>query len=57
MYAQFYAGMRFTELPLFALLLFFVTFVAVVVKVTLITRRSDLESIARLPLDDDGSER
>jgi len=52
MYAQFYAGSRLVDLPLFALLLFVVTFVAVLVRTSIAKRRGDFESMARLPLDD-----
>jgi hypothetical protein len=52
MFAQFYSGMRWADLPLFALFLFLVTFVAAVVRVTLLTKKADLEPIARLPLDE-----
>jgi len=52
MFAQFYSGMRWTSLPVAALLLFLATFVAAVVRVTVLARRSDLEPLARLPLDD-----
>jgi len=52
MYAQFYAGSRLVDLPLFALLLFVVTFVAVLVRTSIAKRRGDFEGIARLPLDD-----
>jgi len=52
MYAQFYAGSRLIDLPLFALLLFVVTFVGVLVRTSVAKRRGDFESVARLPLDD-----
>jgi len=52
MYAQFYAGSRLVDLPLFALLLFVTTFVAVLVRTGLARRRGDYEGVARLPLDD-----
>lgn len=52
MYAQFYAGSRLVDLPLFALLLFVATFVAVVVRTGIAKRRGDFEGISRLPLDD-----
>jgi len=52
MYAQFYAGSRLVDLPLFALLLFVVTFVAVLVRSSVAKRRGDFEGISRLPLDD-----
>ena len=52
MYAQFYAGSRLIDLPLFALLLFVATFVAVLVRTSVAKRRGDFESVARVPLDD-----
>ena len=52
MYAQFYAGSRLVDLPLFALLLFVATFLAVLVLTGLARRRGDYEGVARLPLDD-----
>ena len=52
MYAQFYAGSRLVDLPLFALLLFVATFVAVLVRTSVAKRRGDFESVARLPLED-----
>jgi cbb3-type cytochrome oxidase subunit 3 len=55
MFAQFYQGMRWAELPVLALILFIVVFVAVVVHVTLLVRREEIDARARLPLDDDGA--
>ena len=52
MYAQFYANSRLVDLPLFALLLFVATFVAVLVRTGLARRRGDFEGVSRLPLDD-----
>jgi len=52
MYAQFYAGSRLVDLPLFALLLFVTTFVVVLVRTGMAKRRGDFEGVARLPLDD-----
>jgi len=52
MYAHFYAGMRFTALPLLALGLFLGTFVAVIVRVAQSSRRRELDAASRLPLDD-----
>ena len=51
MFAQFYAGMRWTALPVFALLLFAATFVAVILRTWLPSRRAELDRLARLPLD------
>lgn len=50
MYRQFYQGMSMTDLPLFALLLFFAIFTAVAVWVLLFRRSQDYEAISRLPL-------
>jgi hypothetical protein len=52
MFGQFYAGMRWTELPVAALLLFLAVFVTVVVRVCR-TRRDEIDVIAHLPLDGD----
>ncbi|MCG5055373.1 MAG: CcoQ/FixQ family Cbb3-type cytochrome c oxidase assembly chaperone [Myxococcales bacterium] len=52
MYRQFYQGMSFADLPLLALLLFFSTFVAVILRVTLFRKRNDFDHVARLPLDE-----
>ena len=53
MYAQFYAHMPWKELPVFALLLFLTVFVGVVLRVVIFTRPSELETLARLPLEGD----
>jgi hypothetical protein len=50
-YAHFYAGMQWTALPLLALLLFLGTFVAVIVRVSLASRRQEIEVAALLPFD------
>jgi cbb3-type cytochrome oxidase subunit 3 len=52
MYAQFYAGMRWSTLPLLALCLFLVTFIAVIVRVALPSRRREIEAASRLPFDE-----
>ena len=52
MYGQFYAGSRLVDFALFALLLFVAMFVAVVVRLTLVKRRSDFDAVSRLPLAD-----
>lgn len=52
MYASFYAGMRWTALPLFALLLFLGTFLAVVIQVSLTSRRKHFQAASRLIFDD-----
>jgi cbb3-type cytochrome oxidase subunit 3 len=51
-YAHFYSGMPFAALPVLALCLFFGTFVAVVVRVSLASRRKEIDAAARLPFDD-----
>ena len=51
MYAQFFAGMRWSALPVFALILFLVTFLVVVVRTLLPAKRAELDRLARLPLD------
>lgn len=53
MYAQFYAHMPWKELPVFALLLFLTVFVGVVLRVVIFMRPSELEPLARLPLEGD----
>jgi cbb3-type cytochrome oxidase subunit 3 len=52
MYKSFYAGNALTALPLFALALFLVFFLAVVVWALAIKRPADFDAIAALPLDD-----
>jgi hypothetical protein len=51
MYAHFYAHMRWASLPLFALVLFLTTFIAVVVRVCLASRRMEIDAASRLPFD------
>ena len=53
MYKQFYAGMSYADLPLFALLFFFGVFVVVVLRQYLVKRKSDYDDVARLPLEPD----
>ncbi len=53
MYKQFFQGMTIWQLPLFAMLFFFVVFVVVVLRAFLLQRREDLAPVARLPLDED----
>ncbi len=43
-----------SDLRLFALLLFFLMFVAVLVRCYLLRRREDFVPISRLPLEEDG---
>jgi len=58
MYAQFYSHMPWQELPIFALLLFLGVFVTVVLRYVVFMRASELEPLARLPLEpDDGAGR
>lgn len=52
MYKQFFAGMEFTALPLFALGLFLVFFVMVGVRVFVLRARADFDAVAALPLND-----
>ena len=56
MYAQFYAGSRLVDFPLFALVFFVAMFAAVVVRVIVVKRRSDFDAVSRLPLADDADE-
>jgi hypothetical protein len=51
MFAQFYSGMRWSALPVFALVLFLTTFVVVVLRTMLLAKRAELDQLARLPLD------
>ena len=51
MFAQFYSGMRWSALPVFALILFLTTFLVVVLRTMLLAKRTDLEQLARLPLE------
>lgn len=51
MYAHFYAHMRWASLPIFALCLFLTTFVAVVVRVFLASRRREIDVASQLPFD------
>jgi len=52
MYGHFYAGMPWTSLPLLALFLFLGVFITVIVRVSLPSRRREIEAAARLPFDD-----
>ncbi len=49
MYKQFYAGMAFEYLPLFALVLFMAVFIGTAVRL-LLRRSSDYDPLAQLPL-------
>jgi cbb3-type cytochrome oxidase subunit 3 len=51
MYAHFYAHMRWASLPIFALCLFLTTFIAVVVRVCLASRRKEIDAASHLPFD------
>ncbi len=53
MFAQFYAHMPWTDLPVFALLLFLSVFLAVVVRMLPRKQRAEMEAVARLPLERD----
>lgn len=52
MYKQFFAGMEWTVLPLFALLFFLVLFLAVGVRLFFVKRPRDFEHDENLPLTD-----
>ena len=54
MYRSFYAGMSYTDLPLFALVLFFCVFLGVTAYVLFFRRNEDYAALARLPLADTG---
>jgi cbb3-type cytochrome oxidase subunit 3 len=53
MYRQFFAGMEFTALPLFALALFIVFFALVAVRVFALRGKKDFDAVASLPLHDE----
>lgn len=53
MFAQFYAHMPWTDLPIFALLLFLSVFLAVVARTLTRKQRGELEALAQLPLERD----
>lgn len=52
MYKQFFAGMEFTALPIFALCLFVVFFTLVVVRTFAIKTKGDFDADSQLPLSD-----
>jgi cytochrome c oxidase cbb3-type subunit 4 len=52
MFGQFYAGMHWSALPLFALLLFLTIFLVVLVRTILFAKRAEVDRLSRLPLDD-----
>ena len=52
MWKSFYAGMEFTFLPLFTLILFLAVFFGVVAWVYGLCRRGDFDAMAQLPLLD-----
>jgi len=56
MWKTFYQGMDYTELPLFAMLLFIGVFVAVILRVTVARRASDFDPLAAMPLQPDANE-
>jgi hypothetical protein len=51
-FAQFYAGMSWSTLPVFALILFLTTFAVVIARTCLLARRDEVDRLARLPLDE-----
>jgi len=53
MFGQFYAGMRWTALPLFALILFLTIFLVVMLRTILLAKRDEVDKLARLPLDEE----
>jgi len=53
MFGQFYAGMHWTALPLFALILFLTVFLVVVLRTILLAKRDEIDRLARLPLEDE----
>ena len=52
MFGQFYAGMHWSALPLFALILFLTVFLVVLVRMTLFAKRDEVERLSRLPFED-----
>jgi cytochrome c oxidase cbb3-type subunit IV len=52
MWKSFYAGMEFTALPLFTLILFLAVFFGVVAWVYGLRSRGDFDAMAHLPLND-----
>jgi hypothetical protein len=55
MFGQFYAGMHWSALPLFALALFLTTFLIVLVRTTFFAKRDEVDRLANLPLEDGGA--
>lgn len=53
MFAQFYAGMSWSALPVMALVLFLATFVAVLLRTMIFAHREHIDEMARLPLEDE----
>jgi hypothetical protein len=56
MFGQFYAGMRWSTLPMFALILFLTTFVVVVLRTIFFAHRDEIDRLGHLPLDGDTAE-
>ena len=54
MFAQFYSGMHWSVLPIFALVLFLATFLTVVVRTLLPSQRAQLDEQSRLPFQCEG---
>ena len=52
MYRQFFAGMEWTGLALFAMALFLLLFMLMLLRVFVVRRRRDYDQVAQLPLDD-----
>ena len=55
MFGQFYSGMRWSALPVFALILFLTTFLVVILRTMFFAKRADLDALARLPLEHEPS--
>ena len=53
MFGQFYAGMRWSTLPMFALILFLTTFLVVVLRTIFFAHRDEIDRLEHLPLDAD----
>lgn len=54
MYKQFFTALDSTALPMAAMVFFIVAFVLVLIRTFRLKKKADYESIAGLPLQDDG---
>jgi hypothetical protein len=52
MFGQFYAGMRWSALPLGALILFLTTFLVVLARTIFFGKRAEVDRLSRMPLDE-----